>query len=48
MMASGMYICNLCKREDKIDPGESFKVPADELGVAIMKEHLKTEHGVRN
>ena len=38
---SGEYVCNKCK-----DAGTDFRVPADEIGVAIMQEHLRTEHGV--
>ncbi len=44
---SGFYICNMCKEVGKKSE-ERFKVPADEIGVALMREHLKTEHGVRN
>ena len=34
-----LYVCNLCEGD------EPFKVPADEIGVVIMKEHLSKEHG---
>lgn len=33
------YKCNICK-------DEPFQVPADEIGVVLMKEHLKQDHGV--
>lgn len=36
---SGEYVCNQCR-----DRGEDFRVPADEIGAAIMKEHLRKEH----
>lgn len=35
-----MYSCNLCKEQ-----GEDFTAPADEIGAALMKQHLKSEHG---
>lgn len=34
-----MYSCNLCK-----EAGKEFKVPADPIGAAIMRQHLKEEH----
>jgi hypothetical protein len=30
--------CNLCPEDEK------FKVPWDEIGVMIMKEHIKEKH----
>ena len=45
-VSNGVYICNLCETEGK-GPGERFKVPADEIGVALMKQHLRDEHNVR-
>lgn len=35
-----MYSCNLCKAD-----GKEFKVPADEIGVELMKAHLNEKHG---
>lgn len=42
-MANGSYIYNPCEWAGK-PPGERFKVPADEIGVALMKQHLREEH----
>lgn len=36
-----LYYCNLCK-----DEGVSTSMPADEIGAALMQQHLLTEHGV--
>lgn len=36
-----MYSCNLCK-----DAGERFMVPADLVGVELMKAHLTEKHGI--
>lgn len=33
------YVCNTCR-----DDGRDFRTPADEIGVALMHEHLRTEH----
>lgn len=41
-MPPKVYVCNLCK-----DEGNDYSVPADEFGVAFMKEHLWEKHGVR-
>lgn len=41
-MTTGVYICNVCEQDGK-PPGERFKVPADEIGVALMQQHL-TDH----
>lgn len=38
----GMYVCELCKKQ-----GKETKIPADEVGAALMESHLKAEHGVR-
>ncbi len=32
-MTHGEYVCNAC----------GFRVPADEIGVALMKEHLRSD-----
>ena len=42
-MTTGVYICLVCEQEGKL-PGERFKVPADEIGVALMRRHLADEH----
>ncbi len=36
-------VCNLCK-PDQPYPNEPFRVPWDEMGRALMWEHLKEEH----
>ena len=36
------YSCNLCKKD-----GKETKIPADEVGVELMKAHLETEHDVK-
>lgn len=42
-MGQKIWVCNTCK-----DAGKEFKVPAgDAIGVMIMKDHLKEEHGIR-
>lgn len=33
-----MYVCEACKRDDVKEP---FRVPADEVGRALMAEHLR-------
>lgn len=38
------YVCERCKQEGKAP----FTVPADEIGIALMKEHLRDKHGVSN
>jgi hypothetical protein len=35
----------MCER-DGLPAGERFSVPADEIGVAIMLQHLDTEHEI--
>lgn len=37
----GLYVCTECA-ENGID----VKMPVDEIGVALMHQHLKSEHGV--
>jgi hypothetical protein len=37
-----MWICNLCA-----GGGKEFIVPADEIGKALMTEHLFDSHGVK-
>ena len=37
-----MFYCNLCTKN-----GEEFEVPADEIGVAIMRQHLADKHDVK-
>jgi hypothetical protein len=37
--SSTIMSCNVCKEEP-------FKVPWDVYGIAMMKEHLKDEHGL--
>jgi len=34
-----MYVCNVCKREP-------FRVPADPIGVELMRAHLDRVHGI--
>jgi hypothetical protein len=34
-----MLVCRLCRNEEK-----EFKVPLDEIGSALMKEHLREVH----
>lgn len=38
-MKQRLYVCNRCK-----DAGKDFSVPADEIGVELMKAHLWDEH----
>lgn len=33
--------CGLCEKD-----GKEFTVPIDEIGVAVMKQHLASEHGI--
>lgn len=41
-----MIECNVCK-EEKLAAGlETFQVPNDPIGVALMKQHLKSEHEI--
>lgn len=40
---AGIWVCNTCK-----DQGKDYSVPAgDEIGVILMRAHLKDEHGIR-
>jgi hypothetical protein len=34
-----LYVCEQCRRA-----GQEFKVPADRIGVELMKAHLKAKH----
>lgn len=45
-MPKGRYICEVCERDGKA-PGEKCSVPADEIGVELMKAHLRDEHGIK-
>lgn len=36
---SGEYVCEPCRHL-----GEDFRVPADEVGVELMKAHLYEKH----
>lgn len=36
---TGSYVCITCR-----NAGKDFRVPADEIGAALMREHLRTEH----
>lgn len=38
-MKQRLYVCNRCK-----DEGKEFQVPADFIGVELMKSHLWDEH----
>lgn len=38
-MKQRLYVCNRCK-----DEGKDFSVPADFIGVELMKAHLWDEH----
>lgn len=40
-MSGDIYVCELCDENDK-----ATLIPADEVGAALMQEHLKSEHGV--
>lgn len=40
---SGVYICNLCERAG-LPPGKRFKVPADQIGRALMEQHIRKPH----
>ena len=36
-----LYTCMACQSE-----GKEVQIPADEVGAALMQQHLKTEHGI--
>lgn len=36
-----MYVCNACT-----EAGKDTRIPADEVGAALMQQHLLSEHGV--
>jgi len=38
---STAYVCELCKEVD-----QDFTVPFDEIGAAVMQQHLASEHHV--
>lgn len=40
MEKSGLYVCNLCK------PDRAFKVPAGDIGAAMMMQHLMDKHDI--
>lgn len=40
-MSAEFYICNACA-----DDGMDTTMPADEVGAALMQQHLASEHGV--
>ncbi len=37
-----MYVCQACR-----SAGKDFSVPADPVGVALMQQHLLSEHDVK-
>lgn len=37
----GNYTCNLCKKE-----GKETIIPADKIGMALMKAHLVEKHSI--
>jgi len=39
-MPSGLFVCELCRTAGKPD----FKTPYDEIGAALMEQHLRSEH----
>lgn len=36
---SGEYVCNQCPPDDR------FRVPADPIGVELMRGHIREQHG---
>lgn len=38
-----MYQCRMCV----LDKKRPFKVPADEIGIALMQQHLLSKHDVK-
>ena len=41
-MSGDLWACRLCN-----DNGDEFIVPADEIGVELMKAHLLEKHGIK-
>jgi hypothetical protein len=36
-----LYVCEACR-----EVGKDMKIPADEVGAALMQQHLQSEHDV--